>query len=1297
MRQVADQLTPGQPIEVPAGFCPVMVRSNLCNVGNLTSSQMVKYREDELELGGSFILNGLEKVVRLIINPRANFPMAIKRPTYAKRGPMYSDLGVYLRGVRSDGTSTANIMHYVTDGTFTVRLLINRREFYVPLLPLCLALVPMDRNQLFNLLLGGNWSDEWTLSRLEAQATDLDNLVQDPWSDPTKRQAVYKAYCSTIVGNSLREMMDMFATPEDFFDEAINSFLLVHLDNFDSKLNCLAMMFQKLVAVVKKEILPDNQDSFAHHEVSTPGQLFATVFRDACYETLLRVRRSLERDCFLARSKHDAIAYGSPNSEAGRVAAEAILANEAKFKLCFNREANIGNKLNYFISTGNIKTRTADLLQLSGYSVVADRINIYRYLSHFRAVHRGAYFAEMKTTTVRKLLPETWGFLCPVHTPDGAPCGLLLHLAQNCRATVIPCDSSLKSRVRDLLRNSGVKSVAPLMGSPPILAPPPPSKPGQVAVSSNAPVCIDGEVLGYVTMDQIRDVSQKLRSAKLKGELPMETELVAIEKDTQAYPGIFVATHPGRLVRPVFNLASQAVEFIGAMEQPWLNIAVTDNDIKASNKIFSFTEEAHKAAWSLLKQNALGDQKGVALLDQGDAALAADEEKKYLKKLKKEPNALEKFSSATTNLALHKLSGENLPLIENAPVHYTHKELKNTSFLSELAALTPFANHNQSPRNMYQCQMLKQTMAIPFINLPFRTDNKAYRLQTVQKPLVRTHDFNSYGMDSMPSGTNAVVAVIAYTGFDMEDAMILNKASFERGAFHGSVFKTKVVDSCPDPVRTSVADAKHFKFSNLDADGKPNCDSLEDDGTPYIGLKLTKGTVIARVKHSVTQQATKLMYKDEEPAWVEKVAIAAPPDASRVSDLTARISQGMEPVGQKLLLTLRMNRNPIIGDKFASRHGQKGILSLLMPQQDMPFTESGIVPDICFNPHGLPSRMTVGKLIEIIAAKGTSLAGVPKQDATPFTTYPKMVTGNKYIDSDSVKKLRARSRDGKAAIHAELPARLRQMIEEEGLDKNESAADYFGKALLKQGYAYYGTEKLYNGSTGEPIEADIFIGICYYQRLRHMVSDKHQVRSLGPIDSVTRQPVKGRKNHGGVRFGEMERDALIAHGSANLMQDRLLKCSDEHVGQVCPSCGSVLTAYLPMDRIAGGGTMKSGKILNATPAMCTACNVQCKTVKLPYVYRYMCNELSGMNISVSLELTTAGKSAKYSLASRGLRAPSAVPLDVGGALESLKAIKSEDEVEEESSSSESDSEIADVDMESTGDDDSSSSGDASSS
>lgn len=212
--------------------------------------------------------------------------------------------------------------------------------------------------------------------------------------------------------------------------------------------------------------------------------------------------------------------------------------------------------------------------------------------------------------------------------------------------------------------------------------------------------------------------------------------------------------------------------------------------------------------------------------------------------------------------------------------------------------------------------------------------------------------------------------------------------------------------------------------------------------------------------------------------------------------------------------TIRYSRNPVIGDKFSSRHGQKGVLSVLWPQEDMPFTEQGIVPDIIINPHAFPSRMTIGMLVESIAGKSGSNSGEFKQ----------VKTFEKYEDDDVVQ--------------------------------------YFGQELLKQGYNYYGTETMYSGIFGDQMKVDIFLGVVYYQRLRHMVSDKSQARATGPYDVLTHQPVKGRKKQGGIRFGEMERDSLLAHGAAFCLNDRLMKCSDYSEGYVCRKCGSILSCHL---------------------------------------------------------------------------------------------------------------------------------------
>lgn len=264
---------------------------------------------------------------------------------------------------------------------------------------------------------------------------------------------------------------------------------------------------------------------------------------------------------------------------------------------------------------------------------------------------------------------------------------------------------------------------------------------------------------------------------------------------------------------------------------------------------------------------------------------------------------------------------------------------------------------------------------------------------------------------------------------------------------------------------------------------------------------------------------------------------------------------------------MRVPRNPTIGDKFASRHGQKGILSRLWPAEDMPFTESGMSPDILFNPHGFPSRMTIGMLIESMAGKSGALHGL-SHDATPFVF----------------------SEDG-------------------------AALEHFGQMLRAAGYNHYGTERLYSGISGAELEADIFIGVVYYQRLRHMVSDKFQVRTTGARDKVTNQPVGGRNIQGGIRFGEMERDALLAHGSSFLLHDRLFNCSDRSVAQVCVDCGSLLSPLLerPLGHLSS---------LRHRRTVCTLCGRSdtIDSVSVPYVFRYFVAELAAMNIKVKLDV-----------------------------------------------------------------------------
>jgi DNA-directed RNA polymerase I subunit RPA2 len=410
----------------------------------------------------------------------------------------------------------------------------------------------------------------------------------------------------------------------------------------------------------------------------------------------------------------------------------------------------------------------------------------------------------------------------------------------------------------------------------------------------------------------------------------------------------------------------------------------------------------------------------------------------------------------------------------------------------------------------------------------------------------------------------------------MEDAMIINKSAYERGFAHASVYKTIQV-SLEEEARkggaSSSGDEVRLQFGNKFKDGEYAYPSLQKDGLPLVGDRIKEGDPLYCIVDTVngTDRVTK--HKEREVAYVQAVR-ALGSDSGKGKD-------------NKVKITLRFPRNPLIGDKFSSRHGQKGVLSILWPQEDMPFSESGISPDIIINPHAFPSRMTIGMLVESMAGKSGALHG-HFQDATPFTFHE---SGDKV------------------------------------------SIDHFGEQLQSAGYNYYGSEPLYSGVSGCIMQADLYIGLVYYQRLRHMVSDKYQVRASGPINDLTRQPIKGRKRGGGIRLGEMERDSLLSHGTAFLLHDRLVNCSDKHVAYACSRCGDMLLATTERSIVQTTG-QSAHDAVNKPKLRLFCRNPACveaverkdgndeavEPIILPYVYRYLVNELAGMNVKMKLEI-----------------------------------------------------------------------------
>eukprot|EP00472_Partenskyella_glossopodia_P014116 CAMPEP_0197530064 /NCGR_PEP_ID=MMETSP1318-20131121/30496_1 /TAXON_ID=552666 /ORGANISM="Partenskyella glossopodia, Strain RCC365" /LENGTH=1189 /DNA_ID=CAMNT_0043085741 /DNA_START=233 /DNA_END=3802 /DNA_ORIENTATION=- len=497
----------------------------------------------------------------------------------------------------------------------------------------------------------------------------------------------------------------------------------------------------------------------------------------------------------------------------------------------------------------------------------------------------------------------------------------------------------------------------------------------------------------------------------------------------------------------------------------------------------------------------------------------------------------EEEESTSIAMTLH-----DLTLGRDRDLEYTHSEIHPSMILGVCASIIPFPDHNQSPRNTYQSAMGKQAMGMYITNFQLRMDTLAHVMQYPQKPLVCTQPSKYMHFNDLPAGQNVVVAIASYTGYNQEDSLIMNQSSIDRGLFR-SVFyrsytdsesKDQMAESFERPERSTCTGMRDSNYGKLEEDG------LAAPGTRVFGgdIIIGKTTPLPQLDAMLTGRLRRMSKKDSstslrasETGIVDHVIVTTNDDGYKYTKVRVR--------------SLRV---PQIGDKFSSRHGQKGTIGITYRQEDLPFTVQGIVPDIIMNPHAVPSRMTIGQLFEALMGKVSAMMG-EEGDATPFTD----VTAQQVSDK-----------------------------------------------LHECGYQQRGAEIMYNGYTGRALDSMIFICPTYYQRLKHMVDDKIHSRSRGQVQILTRQPLEGRARGGGLRFGEMERDCMISHGSAQFMRERLFFHSDEYRIHVCEKCGLICSADLERKRYHCQGCKNS---------------TQVSQVYIPYACKLLFQELMAMAIT----------------------------------------------------------------------------------
>lgn len=895
--------------------------------------------------------------------------------------------------------------------------------------------------------------------------------------------------------------------------EILADYFLPHIGemNFTQKAYFLGNMVFRLLNVYNGTEPSTDRDNFKFKRIDLVGSLMNDLFREYYTIQQRQIHLAFEQQITYNRGIYENNLKGLIRENYREIFRERTL--EAGFKKAF--------KGNWGAQTHTKRVGVVqDLNRLSHNSM----------MSHLRKTNL-PLDASAKVVGPRVLHPTQWGFFDPIDTPDGANIGIHKHMSISAYVTQGYSREPMIKWLREKVDMKLIEDCSP------------------VILSRMSKVFVNGHWAGALT-NPIETV-EKIKLFRRNGLIPTYTSVTFdIKQNT-----VFIYTDAGRICRPIFYMDNDSEKF--SFESEKIKAILKDADKFSWNELITGFNRKRDPQFKI-------NMDTIYELHEVYEGIDSESNPAKLKRFLQEKAIIDYIDTNESEGALIALNAEDIE--KNKVKKFTHMEIHESLIFGVMANMINFPENNPASRNSFSCGQSKQAVSMYHTNHQVRMDKTAVVLVSGQNPLVKSRYLEHINHEGNPYGENTIVAIMCYTGYNMEDSVLINEGSLKRGLFRTTYYttyesheeKSKTGNATVDKVfsniqsETNIVGTKPgYDYSKLDRFGLVRENTEINDKTVLIGLA-AESSESGDVKLDMSKTP-----KKGQLGIVDKAFITDGEEGFRIAKIR-----------------IREERIPNLGDKMASRAGQKGTVGLVIPEQDMPFTKDGIRPDIIINPHAIPTRMTIGQLVEGITGKACAMYG-GSGDCTAF-------------------------------------------------NNKGSKIKIFGEMLTDVGYHSSGNEILYNGMTGDQISAEIFMGPTYYMRLKHMVKDKINYRSLGPRTALTRQPVSGRANDGGLRIGEMERDSVISHGATEFLRESMMERGDKYHIAICNNTG-MMAIYNPsknifMSPMADGpirytGSL-DGKDMNIENV--TKFGRNFSVVAVPYSFKLLLQELQTMNIQMRI-------------------------------------------------------------------------------